>query len=267
LIYRESKPSVQFSGIVERFWSIEYDGLGDAPIEPVLPDGRPEIIFNLADRFQRIPTYGDVETQASAIVSGQIRKRILIRPTGRVNLFGIRFLPHAGAGLLGIGMSSLTDQVVSLESVVGGFSGELESQIVEAATFEERVSVVETALGTRRYNGDLSMVAGLTQMISDSGGCMSVQELVQRTGIGERRMERMFDNYVGVSPKMFSRIVRFRGVVRSIDAADSFGMLDAALSFGYYDQAHMIHEFNEFAGTSPLGYFEQTHRLSEFFTS
>jgi AraC-like DNA-binding protein len=44
-------------------------------------------------------------------------------------------------------------------------------------------------------------------------------------------------------------------------------MLDAALSFGYYDQAHMIHEFNELAGTSPLGYFEQTHRLSEFFTS
>ena len=267
MIYRESKSSVKFSGIVERFWSIEYEGSAEAPVEPVLPDGCPEIVFNLGDRFQRIPTYGDVETQASAIVSGQIRKRILIRPTGRVKLFGIRFLPHAAAGFLGVAMSSLTDQVVPLESVVGGFSGELESRIAEGSTFEERVAVVEAALGYRRSNGDLSIVAGLTQVISDSGGCLSVQELVDRTGIGERRMERMFDKYVGLSPKVFSRIVRFRGVVRSIEAADSFGMLDAALSFGYYDQAHMIHEFNELAGTSPLGYFQQTHRLSEFFTS
>ena len=96
---------------------------------------------------------------------------------------------------------------------------------------------------------------------------MSVKDLVVRSGIGERRIERMFDKYVGVSPKMFSRIVRFRGVVRSIETAESFGLLDTALSFGYFDQSHMIHEFNEFAGTSPIAYFEQTHRLSELFTS
>ena len=65
---------------------------------------------------------------------------------------------------------------------------------------------------------------------------------------------------------MFARIIRFTGVVRSIEATDSFGLLDTALSFGYYDQSHMIHDFNEFAGTSPLQYFEATHRLSEFFT-
>jgi len=267
VIYREAKPSSQASDIVERFWSVEYNGFADAPVEPVLPDGCPEIVFNLADRFQRIPTYGDVETQASAIVSGQIRKRILIRPTGRVSLFGVRFRPHAAAGFLGVGMASLTDQVVPLESVVGSFSGELEARIVEAATFEERVAVVEIALGSRRANGDFSIAAGLTEMISDSGGRMTVKDLVTCAGIGERRIERMFDKYVGVSPKVFSRIVRFRGVVQSIETADSFGMLDTALSFGYFDQSHMIHEFNEFAGTSPLGYFEQTHRLSELFTS
>lgn len=267
MIYRESKPSVRFKSIVERFWSIEHAGPADSTVEPVLPDGCPEIVFNLADRFQRIPTYGDAETQASAIVSGQIRKRILIRPTGRVSLFGVRFRPYAAAGFLGIGMSSLTDQVVPLDSVVGAFSDQLESRIAEAPTFEERVTVVETALGSRYPNGDISIAAGLTGMISDTGGRMSVKELVARTGIGERRIERIFDKYVGVSPKMFLRIVRFSGVVRSIEAADSIGLLDTALSFGYFDQSHMIHEFNEFAGTSPLGYFEQTNRLSELFTS
>jgi transcriptional regulator GlxA family with amidase domain len=164
-------------------------------------------------------------------------------------------------------MSSLTDHVVPLESVVGGYSGELESRIAAAETFEERVATIEAAFPTRPLSDDTTIVAGMTKLIADTGGRMSVRELVDGSGIGERRMERVFDKYVGVSPKVFSRIVRFRGVVRSIETADSFGLLDTALSFGYFDQSHMIHEFNEFAGTSPLAYFEETHRLSELFTS
>ena len=164
-------------------------------------------------------------------------------------------------------MSSLTDHVVPLDSVLGGLSSELEAQIGEAETFEERIGIVEVAIGPRFSSGDTSIAAGLTEMIKDSSGRMTIRELVDRTGIAERRMERMFDKHVGVSPKVFSRIVRFRGVVQSIETADSFGLLDTALSFGYFDQSHMIHEFNEFAGTSPLAYFEQSHRLSELFTS
>jgi transcriptional regulator GlxA family with amidase domain len=128
--------------------------------------------------------------------------------------------------------------------------------------------VIESVLAERlgSFGCETSIVDGLVEMLSDCGGRMSVRELVERSGVGERRMERIFARYVGVSPKVFARIARFSGVVRSIETADSFGLLDTALSFGYYDQSHMIHEFNEFAGTSPLQYFEATHGLSELFT-
>lgn len=266
--YNEAKPSISLSDIVDRYWSVEYESAADAPAEPVLPDGCPEIVFNLADRFQRIPNYGDVETQATAIVSGQLRKRILIRPTGRVSLFGVRFRPHAAYGLLGVGMASLADHVVPLRDVMGEVSDQVETRIAEARTFQERVAAVEQMLTTRlrSWNGETSLAQGLSGTISESGGRIAVRELVDLSGVGERRIERIFAKHVGVSPKMFARIVRFQGVVRSIEAADSFGLLDTALSFGYYDQSHMIHDFNEFAGTSPLQYFEATHRLSELFT-
>jgi len=267
--YREIKPSVLLSDLVDRYWSIESDASTEAEVEPVLPDGCPEIVFNLADRFQRIPTYGEVETQSSAIVSGQLRRRILIKPTGRVDLFGVRFRPHAAYGILGVGMSTLTDHVLPLSDVMGRSSDEIEARIHEAEGFEERIAVVESILIAKLagLNGDFAIAGGLTGMISSSDDRMTVRELVDRSGVGERRIERIFAKHVGVSPKMFTRIVRFSGVVRSIEAADSFGLLDTALSFGYYDQSHMIHEFNEFAGTSPRGYFEATHRLSELFTS
>lgn len=268
MIYRESHPSEVLKPIIDRYWSVEYDGDSDAPAEPVLPDGCPEIVFNLADRFQRIPAHGEVETQATAIVSGQLRRRILIRPTGRVSLFGVRFRPHAATELFGVAMSSLTDQVVPLSDVIGEVSDEMESRIAESGSFEDRVVMIEHALAARlgSWNGETSLAAGLIRMISDSGGRMSIRQLVDMSGVGERRIERIFGKHVGVSPKTFTRIVRFSGVVRSIEAADSYGLLDTALSFAYYDQSHMIHEFNEFAGTSPLQYFQATHRLSELFT-
>ena len=269
MIYNEARASFPLCDIVERYWSIESDALLDAPVEPVLPDGCPEIVFNLEDRFQRIPTYGDVETQAATIVSGQLRRRIVIRPTGRVSLFGVRFRPYAAFGFLGVAMSSITDQVVPLSDVIGDVSDEIETLVAEANSFEARVAIIERLLKGRldSGNGERVIARGLVGMIADSGGRISVRDLVDRSGLDERRLERMFAKHVGVSPKMFTRIARFSGVVRSIEAAGSFGLLDAALSFGYYDQSHMIHEFNEFAGTSPLQYFEATHRLSELFTS
>lgn len=269
MIYRETQPSSPLISIIDRYWSVESEGSADAPAEPVLPDGCPEIVFNLADRFQKIPNYGDIETQASAIVSGQLRKRILIRPTGRVSLFGVRFRPHAAFGFLGVAMNSMTDHVLSLSDVIGGASEEIESQIVEAASFEERVAIAESLLMARldSWKGETAVAAGVVGMVSVSGGRISIRDLVDQSGIGERRMERIFAKHVGVSPKVFARIVRFNGVVRNIESADSADLLDAALSFGYYDQPHMILEFREFAGTSPLQYFRATHRLSELFTS
>ena len=267
--YREAQPSPPLRNIIDRYWCVEYDGVSDAPPEPVLPDGCPEIVFNLADRFQKIPTYGDVETQAAAIVSGQLRKRIVIRPTGRVSLFGVRFRPHAAFGFLGVAMTSLTDHVVPLSDVIRGVSEEIETLVTEADSFEARIVIIERLLTDRLDlgNSETAIAGGAVGMISDSGGRISVRELVDRSGVGERRLERLFAKHVGVSPKMFARIIRFSGVVRSIEAADSFGLLDTALSFGYFDQSHMIHEFNEFAGSSPLQYFDATHRLSELFTS
>lgn len=269
MIYRESHASALLADVIERFWCVESDASAEAPVEPVLPDGCPEIVLNLADRFERIPNFGAVETQASAIVSGQLRRRILIRPTGRVELFGVRFRPHAAFGFLGVGMSSLTDHVLPLEAVIGPAAFEIETRINEAADFRERVAIVERMMIARLAGsgGDTAIAGGLTGLIAGSEGRMSVRELSGRSGVGERRIERIFAMHVGVSPKMYSRIVRFNGVVRNIEAAESYDLLDTALSFGYFDQSHMIHEFREFAGTSPLSYFEPTHRLSELFTS
>lgn len=267
--FREQRPVGPVSNVVRCFWSLEYDGRETSDAEPVLPDGCPEIVFNLADRFQRLPRSGPVETQSAAIISGQLRTRIMIRPTGRVRLFGIRFQPHAGSLLLGFPMSELTDQILPLEDVAAGRFDRLADLLHSAGTFDEMVNAAQMSLLASVI--DLPeqglIAAALARSVAERGGSISVRELSGLSGIGERRIERIFQKYVGLPPKLFGRILRFQSVVRSVESGPSFDLVDTALAFGYFDQSHMIHDFREFAGISPVAYFAATRQLSQAFVS
>jgi AraC-like DNA-binding protein len=266
--YLEAKPSPRLAGYIKCFWSIRSD-VGSVGPEPVLPDGCPEIVFNLADRFRRIHPDGSHETQAAAIVSGQLRSSISIMPTGRVELFGVRFHPSGAFPLLRTRMHELTDRVEALDSLIGHDGSEILERIAAADSFRDRVLEFERFL-LRSLAGSVwsdDLPGRLSRIIIERRGQISVSGLCASTGLGERRLERTFQRFVGLSPKTFARIVRFQNVVRRIEQAESTNLLDTALDLGYYDQSHMVREFREFAGKSPLAYFEETHRISELFTT
>lgn len=266
--YRESLPTPRLANYIKRFWSLEYDAaLGAAEPETVLPDGCPEMIFNLSDRFKLLRKDGE-EVQPATVFSGQLSRSITIRPTGRVALFGVRFQP-AGAWPLGrISMHELTDEICDITDPLGSDGGELELKINAAASFGERKIIFEAFLVKRlaSFNGD-AIAQRAAALIQKSAGAISVTALADNMGVAERRLERRFNAAVGISPKMLARIVRFQGVVQSIQQAETPNMLDAVHGFGYFDQSHMIREFKEFSGDTPLSYFEKTHDLSDIFTS
>src|SRR5262245_60769920 len=95
--YREIQPSSHLARYVKCYWTLEASSASpsDRP-EPVIPDGRIELIFNLADPFCRYYSDGNIETQPLGIVAGQMRNSAVIGPSGVVSLFGVRFR-YAGA--------------------------------------------------------------------------------------------------------------------------------------------------------------------------
>ena len=266
--YFEAKPSPKLARFIKCFWAIRSDAGTGAP-EPVLPDGCPEIVFNLADRFLRSHADGSLEIQPVAIISGQLSSSISIMPTGRVDLFGVRFHPTGAFPILRIPLSELTNRVEAFDSLVGREATEVWERIAEAESFEDRVRVFE-GFCLRSLHGlstDDDLPRLLSHVITDRRGQISVSELCSMSGLAERTLERTFQRCVGLPPKTFARIVRFQNVVRRIELSESANLLNTALAFGYYDQSHMIREFREFAGKSPLAYFEETHPISELFTT
>lgn len=264
--YRQTPPSLRLSTHIKLFWSLEYISDVENPsTETVLPDGCPEIVFNLSDRFKRLHSGFD-ETQPATLFAGQMSRSISIRPTGHVSLFGVRFHPAGAFSMSGLSMHELTDNIVEIGHVLGRCSRELEELVAEAKEFDERVRVFQNfflrQLAVRSIDDKIAGFAAET--IVESGGLLSISRLAEKIGISERRLERKFRKQVGISPKMLARTVRFQKVVNKIKDGD---LLDTALSFGYFDQSHMIREFKEFSGETPLGYFRKTHGISDIFTA
>lgn len=264
--YCEITPKPPLNHFVECFWTLEGDGPtpGDAP-ERILPDGCVELILNFGARFSQ-HTNGDRVIQPRHFLVGQMTGPILISPTGRVELLGIRFHPGGTPAFLRLPMSEVTDQVTEL----GSLSRELERELLHAsedlASLPERTAAVESVL-TRRVLTSASFPSSmdLAARIVNSAGLISVDQLALDAGISNRQLERRFMREVGVGPKLLSRILRFQQVFRAVERSDS-AWASIAIECGYYDQAHLIRDFNQFAQQTPSVLFAGQTTLAEAFT-
>jgi AraC-like DNA-binding protein len=265
--YQEISPSRRLAKYVKCYWLLEQLSAAERSPENVVPDGSLEIIFNLADPFRRYHRDGNIEVQARTIIAGQMRSYAAIEPSGRVKLFGVRF-HHAGAyPFFRFSLSELTDRIEGVDLVWGKFGLALEECINEAETLEERIAVIENALFSLLVkNGKFDpVVEEAAKMIVEGDGLHSIGSVAEETGVGQRRLERKFNSKFGITPKFFSRVVRFQNLLKALRDGDKENLLGTALSFGYYDQAHLIHEFNEFAGQNPGSFFESELQFSRFF--
>lgn len=100
--------------------------------------------------------------------------------------------------------------------------------------------------------------ADILETISARHGNVSMTQLGRMTGWSTRHLRRTFHDSIGVGPKTFCRIIRFMNAFRVLRRNPRPSFLDVALAAGYYDQAHFIHEFEDFYGSSPSTIFENS---------
>jgi AraC-like DNA-binding protein len=264
--YHEILPRSPLNSFVECFWTLEGDGPSPAAApERILPDGCIELILNFGERFSQ-HTDEHRELQPRHFVVGQMSGPILISPNGTVQLLGIRFHPGGTLPFFRVRMSELTDRLTEL----GDLSRELERQLLDVCedppSLAEKTNAVEAALMARLVRGSYDPSAmRLAARIVGSAGLVSLDQLASEAGISSRQLERRFMRDVGVGPKLLSRILRFQQVFRAVERVDP-AWASIAVECGYYDQAHLIRDCNQFAGQTPAVLFSQQSALTEAFT-
>jgi methylphosphotriester-DNA--protein-cysteine methyltransferase len=73
--------------------------------------------------------------------------------------------------------------------------------------------------------------------------------------IGERRMQQLYREHIGLSPRAARRLARWHGLLRALRRVDRPDWAALAAEHGWYDQAHLCRDFRGFSGLTPSGYF------------
>ena len=261
--YQEFPPDQSLAPWVKCFWVLEDSPAPNEATDAVVADGCPEIIVHYGDRFTEVAP-GRSIVQPEIIVTGQLTRPLLLRPTGRVGMVAARFRADGLFPILGAPMHELVDRRVPLEAICSDVST-LQARIAEAASDRERVGHLATFL-----KGKLSVRGGLDAVVQrnvnailSSGGQISPDELARRVGLTARQLERRFQVSVGVSPKLLCRIVRFRAIFDCVQSSTTWSNI--ALDCGFFDQAHLIRDFKQFAGQSPTAFLKAQSEFARCF--
>ena len=101
----------------------------------------------------------------------------------------------------------------------------------------------------------------IAERVTNDRAITKVEHIVDAFGIGKRTLQRLFDEYVGVSPKWMIQRYRLIEAANQIHVTDTPDWADVALGLGYADQAHFIRDFKKIIGQSPADYHAALSRL------
>jgi len=256
----------EFDGLVESIWF--FSGATPQRRERHFPTGTLDLIVHLgssSDRY-RIVQGNPPGPCAMVSVGGLLVAPMVIEaPPGCCRVLGIRLLPAGAFSLFGRPLSELTDQTVDLRLVLGAAADELAERCEEAASADERVRVAGEWVRDRLVRGRQtdSCIARAASEIERAGGAVGISALRQRLGVSKARLVAGFIEQIGVTPKRFARIVRFRSATAALRQGPR-SLAQLALACGYYDQPHMNAEFRELSGLTPREFLSATrpHAIS-----
>jgi len=267
--YAEYGPPDALAPFVRCIWTLEGNAVDlGQPIQPILPDGCPELVIHLGDRFERVYADGRIERQASVLLAGQLTQHLSLRPTGRIAVIGVRFHPDGAAALVDVPQRELVGLTIDVDALTPALGRSLRASCGSMSSPSEALVPVQTCLleWMQASRPDPRMRYAVDTIQRHRGG-LSIDALALRLGWTRRHLERRFQLLVGISPKRLARIARFQSALRVLEeTAVPRRSTRAAVAVGYADQAHFIREFHELAGCAPGAHLLRNAELNGYFS-
>jgi AraC-like DNA-binding protein len=262
--FERRAPSEFISRYIHQYWIMDSGDDKEPKVQEIVPDGFPELILHFGDPFD-ININGEWERQDRCLIAGQIRQHFSLRNTGKVAILGIKLQPSAMNEIFNLDMSLLVDRVIPLPEEQRFVWEALINDPTNMAKIDEVIAFFEEHLAAM-VNAERAISEEEKALIYlvDKNGMVSISMLCETFKTTERKLERYFKSHVGLSPKFYSRILRFAHIFKLVEEHQKNW---AAISHhaGFYDQAHFIKNFKEFTGEEPSKYGFSEDTMANFF--
>ena len=152
----------------------------------------------------------------------------------------------------------LTNETLDMSTVIGAQARELEEQLYDLPSLEDKVKHIEKFLLHRltlKQEYIWKRVCHNIQLINQHNGMITPDQLASEACLSRKQHERIFRQMVGLSPKQFLKVIRFQYAIYAHQQYPFESLTELAYRCGYYDQSHMINDFHDLSDITPRQYF------------
>lgn len=254
-MYKVIPPHPLLAGYVDAYW---VSSVTQHSQQRILPDTCADIIFNISEDNIAVAS-GELIAPSTAFVVGTMTIFKNSMMSANTRMLGIRFRPAGLNAFTGLPLQLITDGWLSLKEITAGWQDMLEPLLTKANSLSAKINCLEKFLLQRlpAANINLQKIQHSVLLIQQSQGKVSLASLAGSAFMSTRNFERCFLQTVGVSPKTFTRIVRFMEIKQQLKSQPYSHLLSLALDNGFYDHAHLTREFRAFSGESPTEYLQR----------
>lgn len=258
MLVRHYTPRPPLSNFVQLFWL--YQGYTQPHHkERLLPNGSMELVVNLKDNEARVydrRNTSQFQATRGAILIGAQSEFFVIDTAQQMSVIGVHFKPGGAFPFFKLPAGEFHNQHLSLDLAWGPSAHDLRNRLLEAPTPELKFQILEESLLAHAAKPLLRhpAVNFALNEFGDSRRASSIAQVTGQIGLSSRRFIDVFNDQVGLTPKLYCRIQRFQKVLHRIGMRREIAWTDMALACGYFDQAHFIHDFRAFSGLSPTAY-------------
>ena len=234
-------PAAALAPFVDYFWIVEWDMRGRAmETQRVLPYPNAHLVFEAG------------RTAIHGVVRGAYDKPL----AGAGKVLGVRFAPGGLRPFIGQPLSSFTDSTLAADTLLSMPASQAETLVLQQTDDSAMVAQAQSMLLAVLPDIDeAALLAGrLSAAIAAQNGPASVAQLCEQMQISERRLQRLFANYVGVPPKWVIQRYRLQEAIWRLAQPDAPDLASLAQALGFFDQAHFSGKFTELVGCTPLDY-------------
>lgn len=235
-------PSDDLAAFVHRYWIVRWDLRGR---EPFVQDTLDYPCVNLVFERGHTAVFGP-ET-------GRSSKRL----EGQGQAFGVKFWPGGFYPFARAPLTRFADAAVGLREALGVDHAPLEAALDALDDDAAMVALVERFLRgfAPQPDAEAAHARNLVDCLTTDRTITRVDDLARRAGMSVRSLQRLFSQYVGVSPKWAIRRCRLHEAAAALAGDASEANLSVlALDLGYFDQAHFIRDFRAVVGMTPAEY-------------
>lgn len=244
MLYKEYPPDPALAAHVDCLWvAWAHPTAGTPHRHRVLPDNCVDILWQ--------------DTGAPGFAVGMMSSPIWVASSAPVRTVAVRFKAGAAARFLGLPLHELTDQRGEIDQLWGRSDADRLADALwsRAPSDRERLTLIQAELLRRLRqqpadNGDRLVRAALATLDA-SQGQLRIDDLAAQLRVSRQHMAAQFRTRVGLSPKLYARIARFRRAAEALRQPGAPDWAQLALDCGYFDQSHLIHDFQEFSGSAP----------------